>query len=146
VTKVFLDTDVILDFLLKRRPFDEDAARIFAESEYGRLQLHTSTISFLNTYYVCGRIVGEHNALELVRELRKLIVLLSVTSSMVDSALTSDPQDLEDAVQLSSATSYGMDVLVTRNVGDFPKRKKPIMDPPTFVRTFIENRPAGEDN
>lgn len=140
MNRVFLDTDVILDFLLKREPFDADAARIFAESEYGRLQLHTSTISFLNTHYVCGRITGEASALNLVRELRKLVVLLGVTPSMVDSALMGDTPDLEDAVQLSCAKSHAMDVLVTRNIEDLPKRETPIMAPPVFIQTFIENR------
>ena len=146
MTKVYLDTDVILDFLLKRQPFDADAARIFAESEYGSIQLHTSTISFLNLHYVCGRIVGEARAVHLVRELRKLVVLLGVTPSMVDSALSSASPDLEDAVQLSCAKSHAMDVLVTRNTEDFPKRETPIMAPPVFIQTFIANREAGSDN
>ncbi len=131
MTKVFLDTDVILDLLLKREPFDEDAAAIFAKSEYGRLQLHTSTISFLNIHYICGRIVG---ALNLVSELRNLIVLPGVSPPMVDTVLAGDSEELEDAVQLSCAKSHAMDVLVTRNVEDFPKEQTPIMEPLAFLR------------
>lgn len=59
---------------------------------------------------------------------------------MVDSALDSDTRDLEDAVQLSCATFHAMDVLVTRNIEDFPRQETPIMAPPVFIQTFIENR------
>lgn len=43
--KVFIDSDVILDFLTKRKPFHEEAMRIFEYADRGALKLFISSLS-----------------------------------------------------------------------------------------------------
>ncbi|MFP4377780.1 MAG: hypothetical protein ACLFP4_12120 [Spirochaetales bacterium] len=54
MTKVFLDSDVILDFLLDRDPFARSSGLAVALGERGSLHLSTSTLSFMNVLYVAG--------------------------------------------------------------------------------------------
>ena len=54
MTRVFLDSDVILDLLLDRQQFSAHAAVIFALAENAKVELCTSTVSFLNVYYVAA--------------------------------------------------------------------------------------------
>ena len=50
--KIFLDTDVALDYLADRQPFAEYAHRLFALAETGELTVCLSSLSFNNLYYI----------------------------------------------------------------------------------------------
>jgi predicted nucleic acid-binding protein len=42
--------------------------------------------------------------------------------------------DLEDAMQIASATACQADVIVTRNTSDFARSRIPVMTPEDFVQ------------
>lgn len=131
--KAFLDSDVILDLLLERAPFVDDAVRIFALGEREVIELYTSTLSFLNIYYVAARIKGKREARTVLRQLRRVVSLLPVDEGMVDEAFDRSSRDVEDYVQILSAGAGGMDYLVTRNVRDFPRTVVPVVQPRVFA-------------
>ncbi len=131
--KAFLDSDVILDLLLDRAPFVADAARIFVLGERKEVELYTSTVSFLNIYYVAARLKGKDAARPLLRQLRRIVALLPVNESMVDEAFDRSRKDIEDYVQLPAAGAAGMDYLVTRNVKDYPRTGVPVVVPRVLV-------------
>ena len=135
MTKVFLDSDVILDFLLGREPFALSAGIIFAHGEGGKLQLCTSTVSFLNVHYVASTQTNKGEAEKLIRQLRALVSLLPVTAETVDVALGSEGPDLEDKVQFMCAQENQVDFLVTRNIKHYPKTGLRVMLPDVFTET-----------
>ena len=135
MTRVFLDSDVILDLLLDRQPFSPHAAVIFALAETGKVELCTSTVSFLNVYYVAGTQRDRGTADRLIRKLRSLLTLLPVTPKSIDAALAAKPRDIEDRVQYECARDNGMSFLVTRNVKHYPSKGVPVMTPDIFLST-----------
>ena len=50
--KVYLDTNILIDFVCKRVPFYEDAKRLFALGSIGQFDLVTSSLSIVNTIYI----------------------------------------------------------------------------------------------
>jgi len=52
---IFLDTNVLIDFLANREPFAIHAAIIFDQAEKGNVNLYVSAISFNNIYYILSR-------------------------------------------------------------------------------------------
>ena len=54
--KVFLDSDVILDFLLDRQPYSDDIGQIIERSINSDLQLCVSPITITNLNYIIGRL------------------------------------------------------------------------------------------
>lgn len=136
MTKVFVDSDVILDFLLKRQPFAEPAGVVFALGERGDLNLVTSTLSFMNVLYIAGTATNRSVARDLARALRRLIDLAPVASDHVDAGLSSDLNDVEDYVQYAVAREIHADYLVTRNVDDYPREPSFVMDPFVFLKTL----------
>lgn len=74
--RAFLDSDVILDFLLRRGPFAEPAGMIFSLGERGKLSLLTSTLSFMNVHYIATAATDVSTARSLAQRLRTLIELL----------------------------------------------------------------------
>jgi predicted nucleic acid-binding protein len=136
MAKAFVDSDVILDFLLKREPFANPAGMIFAFAETTRLTLVTSTLSFMNVLYIAGGATNQATARNLARELRRLIDLASVAAEHVDAGLSSDLKDVEDYVQYAIAREIQADYLITRNVADYPREPSFVMTPSVFLNTL----------
>jgi len=135
MTRVFLDSDVILDLLLEREPFAGHGALIFALAETSKVELCTSTVSFLNVYYVAGAQRDRKTADQLIRKLRTLLTLLPVTPRNIDEALSGKPRDVEDRVQYACAVDNGMSFLVTRNLKHYPPKGISVMTPDLFLST-----------
>lgn len=52
MSKAFIDTDVILDFMIAGESFVMDAARIFTLSEKKQISICTTGLVFSNAYYI----------------------------------------------------------------------------------------------
>ena len=134
--RAFLDSDVILDFLLDREPFAREAGVILAIAERRSVLLFTSACAILNVYYVAARLKDKRSAEGLVRDLRRLVSILPVNDDMIDEALATRPKDFEDRVQYSCAEYHEMDFIVTRNTKDYPRGALPAVTPTMFLKTL----------
>jgi predicted nucleic acid-binding protein len=113
--KIFLDTDVALDHLADRQPFAEYAHRILALAETGRLTICVSALSFSNLYYILRKLKGSADALALLGKLKLLVQISTVGQSEIESALSSNFKDFEDAIQHFIAKKEGgVSAIVTR--------------------------------
>lgn len=137
-SRVFLDTNVVLDHLADRQPFAEHAHRMFALAEKGELQLSVSSLSFSNLFYILRKLNGRADALALLSKLKSLVSVCSVSESDVESALASAFKDFEDALQHFSAKSGAVQVLVTRNKADFAQSEISVQTPDEFLAGFQE--------
>jgi predicted nucleic acid-binding protein len=120
--KIFLDTDVVLDHLADRQPFSEYAHRLFAMAEQGRVTLYVSSLSFSNLFYILRKVKGGDEALDLLRQFKKLVKVVSVGEGEVAKALDGSFRDFEDALQCFSARTVSeIALVISRNKIDFPK-------------------------
>ena len=69
----------------------------------------------------------------LFEKLRNLTETTAVDKQIVDKALVSDFDDLEDAMQYYSAVSAKVDIVLTRNKKDFVEANVPVMTPDEFL-------------
>jgi len=134
--KVFLDSDVILDFLLKRGPFTGAAGVIFSLGERGKLRLLTSTLSFMNVHSIAGGATRQATARSLSQKLRALVDLLPVGAEHVDAAFASGLTDVEDYIQYAVARENHVDYLITRNTDDFPHDQAFVLTPTVLIDTL----------
>lgn len=51
MTRVLLDTNVVLDFLLDRAPFADAAAALWQANDDGRIEAYVSVITPVNVFY-----------------------------------------------------------------------------------------------
>lgn len=132
--KIFLDTDVALDHLADRQPFAEYAHRIFALAETGELTACVSSLSFSNLHYILRKLKGHADALALLRKLKLLVRVSAVSESEIQSALSSNFKDFEDAIQHFAAKSEGgISAIVTRNKDDYSASEIPVLSPDEFL-------------
>ncbi len=69
MTRVLLDTNVVLDFLLDRAPFADEAAALWQANDDGRIEAYVSAITPVNVFYVARKLKGIETARQLVESL-----------------------------------------------------------------------------
>lgn len=124
---IFLDTDILIDFLGDRKPFSRFALTIFLNAYNKKIKVYASANSITTTYYILGKQTTEKHARELVLDLMDQITIIPVTEDILANAFSSNFTDMEDAVQFFSAlTVSNMFCIVTRNIKDFKKSTIPV--------------------
>ena len=133
--KVFLDSDIILDALLKRPGFYLPAINILDLAHQSYFKAVTSSIAFINVHYFLNKFNADI-AIQSLTKLRLFISILEVNEKTIDIALKSEFKDFEDAVQYYAAKSAGADVIITRNTKDYKESIIPVLTPEQFLRTL----------
>lgn len=131
--RVFLDTNVALDYVLERLPFADDAEEIFAMASEGEICLLMSAMSFPNMAYIARKQYPGKTIYNVLEQLRTMVEPVPVSIEALDNALLSQANDFEDALQYFSALSVGADSIVTRNVKDYPYSEIPVLLPAQFL-------------
>jgi predicted nucleic acid-binding protein len=135
--KVFLDSDVILDVLCKREPFYSFAAELFTLGDLGKVTLVTTSLVFANVFYILRKVLGIEKGKELLRKLRIIVGVISVTEKTVDLALNSNFADFEDGLQYFTARENNIQILITRNVKDYRGKELLVQTPEEYIRSQI---------
>jgi len=133
MSNAFIDTDVILDFLIAREPFALDAARIFTLSEKKQISICTTGLVFSNAYYVLRKLGSHQKVMEKLSQLAKLIDIIPLSKVSVLQALDSKFGDFEDALQHYAALSANIKTIVTRNVKDFKNSELAVLTPDQYL-------------
>jgi len=135
---LFLDTNVIIDFLADRKPFSDKAALNFDQALAGKLKIYISAVSYNNIYYILRQSFSNNETIKLLNQLNEMTEIADVTKAIIKQALRSDFKDFEDAIQYFCALSLSkLDLIVTRDTKDFKKAALPVMNPQEAV-VFLE--------
>ena len=130
MTNFFLDTNVLIDFLCDRKPFADDAARLFHASLKKKVKLFVSAVSYNNIYYILRQQNTHAQCLQILVSLNEWTEVLDTTKDVIHKSLHSGFNDFEDAIQYATAMSKNnMRCIVTRNTKDYKKSLLPIMTP-----------------
>lgn len=133
--RIFIDTNVIIDFLADRKPFSEYAAILFQLAKEKKIKIFVAAISFNNTYYILRQVTSHKRAISLILDLEEYIEIQETNRVILKKSLQSDFNDFEDAIQYYSAVQIGeIDVITTRNIKDFKKSEIPVLSPETTVK------------
>lgn len=119
VGKILIDTNVLLDYLLEREPFFEDAKKVILscteENTKGCIAAHSiSNIFLLRKDYTAKE------RREILSNLCTIFDVEGIDKAKLLSGLANEEfSDFEDCLQIECAKSYGADYIVTRNVSDY---------------------------
>lgn len=130
MTHIFMDTNVVIDFLADRQPFSSHAARLFDLSVAGNITIYISAVSYNNVYYILRQSVSNSAAIKLLEQLAEMTEVVDATGTIIKQSLKTDFKDYEDAIQYYCAISIPrIDFIVTRNTKDFKKSALPVLTP-----------------
>ncbi len=139
--KLFIDSDVVIDFFTDRAPHANAASELFELNEKGKVVLYLSAVSINNIYYIVRRFLGHKKTLEVLETLIEMTQIIGTTKNEVIQALKNDFTDFEDAIQYSSAlTIKDLDAIITRNTKDYRNSKIAVMTPLIFLNMKERNK------
>lgn len=115
---VFLDTNILLDYLL-RRDGVADAKEILMQGYQGKIKLYVSSLSFSNIAYIVRKQFKGEALYKMLTIIREMVDVVSVDESIIDNAIGLRAPDFEDAIQYYSAKNIKADYIVTNNIKDF---------------------------
>ena len=131
--KVLVDTNVVLDVLLDRKPFSSMAAKIFALAEKSAFQGILCATTMTTTEYLLTESVPQAEARTMIWKLLTLFEIAPVNRAIIERALRSPIKDFEDAVLDEAGHASGAQAIVTRNAKDFRQARLKIFDPAQFL-------------
>ena len=131
--KAFLDTNILVDVILKREPFVREAETILTMGSNGKIQLFASTLSVATIAYLLKK-TDTGTKKKILSGLFSFVSLLPSKGEHVTNALKSDFVDLEDALQYEASLEGPCDIIITRNVKDFVESRIPVISPTDFLR------------
>ena len=131
---ILIDTNVVLDVLLDRPLFVDDAAAILSIPE-SIVYKYISASAITDIYYVAYKELHDKQKVkDIIKRLLSLIHIADVSEENILFALESDWNDFEDSVQNAVAESHNFDAIITRNSTDFKNSNLNIFSPKDFLQ------------
>ena len=131
--RIFLDTNVILDYLLEREPFYYDALKLWAACEEGTVEGYVSALTVNNVHYIAHRLKSETTAMIAVRGILSVFNVVPLDKELMKLAADFHDRDYEDDIQLQSAIRPGCTHLFTRDPTHFHTKALAIVPPSSFL-------------
>lgn len=131
--KILIDTNVILDHLTSRKPFDRDAADIFKLCETQQIKGYISALSVPNIVYILRKELDAVKIKKIIQILSLIFTIKELTTADLIAAADMNFKDYEDALQSVAAAKIKADYIVTRNIKDFINSPVPAITPTEFL-------------
>ncbi len=139
--KIFIDSDVVIDFFTDREPYVNPASELFELNEQGYVKLYISAVSINNIYYIVRKFLGHKKTLEVIETLTEITEIVGTTKKEIIQALRNKFTDYEDSIQYSSAlTIKDLDLIITRNIKDYKNSSIAVMTPLSFLKMKEKNK------
>jgi len=133
VEKIFVDTNILLDVLLERRPFCEPAQELWTLAEQKKVIAAVSVLSFNNIFFILRKYSSASKAYQALEGISKIFKILELSPQMIHQAITEKNPDFEDALQYQAALKYKAKVIITRDSSGFKESKIKVMDAFQFL-------------
>ncbi|PIQ32729.1 MAG: PIN domain nuclease [Bacteroidetes bacterium CG18_big_fil_WC_8_21_14_2_50_41_14] len=134
--RLFLDTNVMLDFLGERDPFYVSAAKIATLADKRSLQIIVSALSYATISYFLTKYDGLEKTKDKLRKFKVISEICELDEVIIEKGLNSEFSDFEDSLQYFSALRAECDIIITRNGKDFKKSEIPVMSPDEFLNSI----------
>lgn len=118
--KILIDTNVLIDYLLEREPFFEDAKEVILSCADGKVKGCIAAHSISNMFFILRKDYSAKERREVLSNLCSIFDVEGIDKAKLLAGLSNeDFSDFEDCLQMECAKSYGADYIVTRNVSDY---------------------------
>ena len=135
MTRLFLDTNIVVDLLEGREPFCYDAAQLFTMAHDKRVELLVSPMTFSTASFLLRK-HGSEGVRNLLSNLRQLVSVTISDERTVDDSIASQFKDFEDAMQYYTALNAKAEIIITRNGKDFTASNLTVMTATEFIATL----------
>ena len=137
--KALIDSDVVLDFLIKREPFFETSGKVVELCSRNKVDGYMAAHSITNLFYLLRKDFSDEERREAILNLFDIFTIEQIDSDKLRTALENkDFKDFEDCLQVECALSIDADFVVTRNANDYKESQIQVLKPEEFCKLFDE--------
>lgn len=118
--RILVDTNVLLDYLLTREPFYEDAKKIVHACVEGTVKGCIAAHSISNMFFILRKDYSAKERREVLVNLCSIFDVEGLDKTKLLLGLRNeDFSDFEDCLQMECAKAYDAKYIVTRNIDDY---------------------------
>ena len=136
--KALIDTNIILDILLKRQPDYANAAIVYGFAKRDFFAGFVSASAITDIYYIARKELGRKPTKEALKTVLKIFQPADVTGENIFSALDLEWYDFEDSVQYVVGESLDVDYIITRNTKDYTPSTISAVTPEKLIELISE--------
>ena len=134
---VFVDTNIIIDVLMQRSGFHQDALRLFNLGNMGKINLIVSALSITNTYYILSRQIPERYVRVELKKVKEYFETKPLTDKLIGFAINDmNFPDFEDGIQYYTAIENRCEFIISRNKKDFKNSQIPVLNSAEFLASL----------
>jgi len=131
---VLIDTNVILDVLLKREDFMLKSSNVLLLSEKKIIDGFVTASSITDIFYITNKTYNDkQKSMGLLKELLKTISIATVSGDEIYRAINLDWSDFEDAVQYTAGEQIRANYIITRDADGYKNSSIPVINPSDFL-------------
>ncbi len=127
--RILLDTNIVLDVLLKREPWVTQASALWQANDEGEITGFLCASTLNDIFYVARPIKGLADARAAVRLCLRAFEICIVDRHTLEQADALPGNDFEDNLQIACAMLTGLDAIVTRDEHGFAESPVPVFSP-----------------
>lgn len=133
--KILIDTNVLLDYLLEREPYFENAKQVVISCVEGKVKGCIAAHSIPNMFFILRKDFTAKERREVLTNLCSIFDVEGIDKSKLLSGLSNeDFSDFEDCLQMECAKAYEADYIVTRNVTDYATSEIKAIEPEDYLK------------
>ena len=135
--KLLIDTNIVLDVLMKRDIFYDNSRAVLKLCEDRKIQGFITASSMTDIFYLVRKAMKNvDETYKIIAALLEILGILSVTSKDVQKAFLARAKDFEDCLIAECAKSNKCSGIVTRNYKDFLTFGVNIYSPEDILKKF----------
>lgn len=132
---ILVDTNVILDILLKRELYADEARIIFTMCANREVTGYLAAHSIPNLFYILRKKYSQKERRIFLRNLCDVFYISDLNIDKILSAIDNETfEDFEDCLQEECAVEAEADYIVTRNPKDFQKSRVKVIGPSELIK------------
>lgn len=134
--RLLLDTNILLDILIKERPQSKEACRVLERCNgEGDMGL-TCPLSLKDVYYVLTKLQDETRARACIEALMSTIVIAPVSAEECELSVRGDEPDFEDGLVRIAVELNDVDFIITRDATAFSRSTVRPLPPAEYLELF----------
>lgn len=136
--KILIDSNVILDVLIRREKFFDHSRSVLLLCEIGLVEAVVSAMSIPNIIYIMRKELPRQDVEKVIRTITAIAKVSALTIEDIRRAAAGKFEDFEDGIQHSCAVRSKADYIVTRNLKDYSESQIPAISPHDFLEKFFQ--------
>lgn len=135
--RIFVDTNILLDYLLEREPYNIPAKTIIQACQKKQVLGCIAAHSVTNIFFILRKYFTIKERREILLNICKLFDVEGIDIQKLQNALINETfQDFEDCLQMECAKSFHADYIITRNPNDFKYSDIPCIESTEFCQVL----------